>query len=193
MSQEMNADEAKEAVRNSLRAANERFGAGDPKAHNSVGRALESLVEYHDLRNTAGSPDEFAHRAFLDDVTAGLVRVARPLSSALFRFHSFIECAREDESWRVCQRASAAQFLVDDHAAAIPAAETDPGVRESLDDIAEETLKHIKEYGGIAEVEKRPVGFPASHWWWTGNVAYVEPGWVPPPGWPPVRDWNPIP
>lgn len=186
-------DGAKGDVRICLRVANRRFLEGDPDAHYSVGRGLESLVEYHDLRNTAGSPDEIAHRAFLDEVTAELVRVPRPLASALSRFGSFIECAHEDDSWRVCQRASAAQFLLEDHAAAIPGVDIDKGVREALDDIAEQTLDHIKEYGGIAEVEKRPVGFPASHWWWTGNVAYVEPGWVPPPGWPPPRDWNPIP
>ena len=171
----MTIEDAKEAVRNSLRAANDRFLAGDPKTHNSVGRALESLVEYHDLRNTTGRPDEIAHRAFLDEVTEGLVRVARPLRSALSRFGSFIECAHEDDSWWVCQRASAAQFLLDDHAAAIPGAETDSSVQEELDEIAEQTLDHIKEYGGIAEAEKRPVGFPLSHWWWTGNIAYVEP------------------
>ena len=186
-------DGAKGDVRICLRVANRRFLEGDPDAHYSVGRGLESLVEYHDLRNTAGSPDEIAHRAFLDEVTAALARVPEPVWLALMRFASFIESAHEDDSWRVCQYASAAQFLLDDHAAAIPNAETDPDMREPFELIAERTLGHIKEYGGIAEVEMRPVGFPPSHWWWTGNVAYVEPGWVPPPGWPPPRDWNPIP
>jgi hypothetical protein len=186
-------EEKKEAVRKSLRAASEMALEGDPDARYSVGRALERLVDYQDLRNAAGSPDEIAHRAFLDEVTAALARVPEPFWLALMRFASFIESAHEDDSWRVCQYASAAQFLLDDHAAAIPNAEADPDMREPFELIAERTLGHIKEYGGIAEVEKRPVGFPPSHWWWTGNVAYVEPGWVPPPGWPPPRDWNPIP
>ena len=178
-------------VRASLEGAVDYQRAQDwGRARYFAADALEALVDYHDLRNTAGSPDEIAHRAFLEEVTAQLARVPRLLRSALSRFGSFIECAHEDDSWRVCQRASAVQFLLDDHAAAIPGAETDSSVQEELDEIAEQTLDHIKEYGGIAEVEKRPVGFPPSHWWWTGNVAYVEPSWVPPPGWPPVRQWD---
>ena len=190
MSQEMSFEGEKKAVRISLRAAIEYLLEGDSDAPNSVGRALQSLVEYHDLRNAAGRPDEIAHRAFLDEVTAELARVPQPFWLALMKFASFIECAHEEDSWRVCQYASAAQFLLEDHAAAIPDAETDPDMREPFELIAERTLDHIKEYGGIAEVEKRPVGFPPSHWWWTGNVAYVEPSWVPPLGWPPVRQWD---
>lgn len=65
------------------------------------------------------------------------------------------------------------------------------GIYESLEDIAYVPIDHIKRYGGIAEEEKRPFGFPESHWWWTGNIAYVEPDWMPPPDWQPEREWDP--
>ena len=189
----MDYETLRNAVRNSLMTAYELFVEGNLDAHYSVGRALKWLVDYHSRRNQAGQSDEIAHRAFLAEVTVGLLRVPRPLCLALSDFGSLIETAHETDSWLACQAASAAQFVLEDHGAAIPEQDTSPSLHQTFEEIDEQILDHIKEYGGIAEAELLPIGFPPSHWWWTGNIAFVEPAWVPPPGWPPKRDWSPIP
>ena len=186
----MTIEQSQACVLSELLRGRERLLADDTNASKSIGSALESLVDFHNLHNQAGSQRDSTYYKFLDEVTAELAKMPRLVWLALFSFGLDIESAREEDSWWVCQRASAAQFLLEDHAAAISDAETEPYVREALGEIAEQTLAHIKLYGGIAEAEKRPVGFPPSHWWWTGNIAYVEPAWVPPPGWPPVRQWD---